>query len=228
MTDVCTVEVLPWDSEFFGFRIGRLHGHELTPELAAEARQWCRANQVSCLYFLGAAEPLRAPEGFRLVDERITCRWEILPVEGTSPGVRRSQLSDLEALESIARTSHRDSRFYHDPQFDKARCDDLYAAWIRRSCDVWSDQVLVATHQNQPSGYLTLTGNSIGLVAVAEHARGRGLGMQLVTAAQRYFNNSDAGYVEVVTQGRNRAARDLYLRCGFRVVKAQHWYHLHV
>jgi len=142
--------------------------------------------------------------------------------------VRSYQVSDLEALECIARSSHRDSRFYNDPQFDKPRCDDLYAAWIRRSCEARSDHVFVATDQNQPSGYMTVTGNSIGLVAVTEHARGRGLGIQLVTAAQRYFSNSDAGYVEVVTQGRNRAARDLYLRCGFRVFKAQHWYHLHV
>src|SRR3954471_19029075 len=114
MTDVCTIEVLPWDSEFFGFRIGRLHGDELTPELAADARQWCHANQVSCLYFLGAAEALNPPEGFRLVDERITCRWDIHPIAGTSRAVRACQVADIEALESIPRTSHPDSRFYHD------------------------------------------------------------------------------------------------------------------
>jgi dTDP-4-amino-4,6-dideoxy-D-galactose acyltransferase len=229
MTDLCTIEALPWDSEFFGFPIGRLHADALTPELAAEARQSCRDNHISCLYFLGAAEPLDPPEGFRLVDERVTCRWDIRPVEGTSsPAVRPHQLSDIESLEAIARCSHRDSRFYHDSEFDSARCDDLYATWIRRSCEGWADRVFVATDQDQPAGYLTAAGNSIGLVAVAEHARGRGLGMQLVTAAQRYFNTSGAAYVEIVTQGRNRAARDLYLRCGFQVVKAQHWYHLHV
>src|ERR1035438_6833388 len=53
-------------------------------------------------------------------------------------------------------------------------------------------------------------------------------GRQLVTAAQRYFYASGAAYAEVITQGRNQAALDLYLRCGFHVVNTQHWYHLHV
>jgi dTDP-4-amino-4,6-dideoxy-D-galactose acyltransferase len=228
MIAVCNIEVLPWDSEFFGFRTGRLHAEALTPALASEARQWCRANNVSCLYFLGAAEAVDDAHGFYFVDERVTLRWDAQPVEGTTPAVRRFEPGDLEALESIARSSHRDSRFYHDPEFDPARCDELYATWIRRSCQGWAEAVWVATDRGEPAGYLTCTGNSIGLVAVGGGAQGRGLGKQLVTAAQRYFLTSGAGYAEVVTQGRNQAACDLYLRCGFRVVNTQHWYHLHV
>lgn len=228
MTDTCTIETLPWDSEFFGFRVGRLHGDALTPDLAADAKQWCRANGVSCLYFLGSAKPVDDPQGFYFVDERVTCRWETQPVTGTSPAVRPFEPNDLAALEPIARCSHRDSRFYHDPEFDRARCDELYATWIRRSCQESPATVFVGVYRGRPAGYLTCTGNSIGLVAVAEGARGRGLGTQLVTAAQRHFYASGAPYAEVVTQGRNQAARELYLRRGFKVVNSQHWYHLHV
>src|ERR1035437_10158929 len=112
MIDVCNIEVLPWDSEFFGFRVGRLHAESLTPALASDAKRWCRANDGSCLCFLVAAGPLDAPEGFHLVDERVTCRWDARPVEETSPAVRPFESADLEALEAIARYSHRDSRFY--------------------------------------------------------------------------------------------------------------------
>jgi dTDP-4-amino-4,6-dideoxy-D-galactose acyltransferase len=228
MIDVQTIEVLPWDSEFFGFRVGRLHGESLTPALIAEAKQWCRANDVSCLYYLGPAEPVDNPGGFRFVDERVTCRWGARPVAATSPAVRYFESSDLDSLERIARYSHRESRFYHDPGFDRARCDDLYATWIRNSCQGQADAVFVATDQGRPAGYLTCTENSIGLVAVAEEARGRGLGRQLITAAQRYFYASGAAYAEVITQRRNQAALDLYLHCGFQVVNTHHWYHLHV
>jgi dTDP-4-amino-4,6-dideoxy-D-galactose acyltransferase len=228
MIAVCTFEILPWDSEFFGFGVGRLHAESLTPELAADARQWCRDNGVSCIYFLGAPEAVDNPGGFYFVDTRVTCRWDARPVEGTSPAVRPFESGDLAALEAIARCSHRDTRFYQDPEFDRARCDELYATWIRRSCQGGADTVLVATDRGQPAGYLTCSGNSIGLFAVAEGARGRGLGAQLLTAAQRYFHASGAACVEVVTQGRNRTASELYLRLGFRVVKTQHWYHLHV
>jgi ribosomal protein S18 acetylase RimI-like enzyme len=228
MTDVCTFEVLPWDSEFFGFRVGRLYAESLTPEVAAEAKQWCHDNDISCLYFLGTAESMDKPGGFYFVDERVTCRWDARPVEKTSPSVRPFEPADLAALQDIARSSHRDTRFYRDPEFDRGRCDELYATWITRSCQGGADTVLVATDRGQPAGYLTCCGNSIGLVAIAESARGRGLGTQLVTAAQRYFYDSGAVCADVVTQGRNQAARALYLRCGFRLVNSQHWYHLHV
>ncbi len=228
------LEVLPWDSEFFGFRIGRLRAESLTPELASEAKRWCRANDVSCLYFLGAGEPKDDPEGFqvsegfRMVDERVTFQWDAQLVEGQSDAVRAFEPADLEQLEIIARCSHRDTRFYHDPEFARERCDDLYATWIRRSCEGWADAVFVAIDQSRPAGYLTCTGNSIGLVAVAEGARGHGLGKQLVTAAQRYLYASGAAYAEVVTQGRNQAALKLYSGCGFQVVNTKYWYHLHV
>jgi dTDP-4-amino-4,6-dideoxy-D-galactose acyltransferase len=228
MIDLQVIETLAWDSEFFGFGIGRLHGESLTPALATEAKQWCRENGLTCLYFLGPAEPVDDPGGFYFVDERVTYRWDTHPVAGTSPSVRYFESSDLEALEAIARYSHHDSRFYNDPQFDRARCDDLYATWIRRSCQRSADAVFVATDQGRPAGYLTCTKNSIGLVAVAEDVRGRGLGKQLVTAAQRYLYASGAGCAEVVTQGRNQAAHDLYSGCGFQVAKTEHWYHLHV
>jgi dTDP-4-amino-4,6-dideoxy-D-galactose acyltransferase len=222
------LEVLPWDSEFFGFRIGRLRAESLTPALASDAKRWCRANDVSCLYFLGAGEPTDDPEGFRMVDERVTFRWDAQLVEGTSESVRAFEPADLEQLETIARCSHRDTRFYHDPEFARERCDDLYATWIRRSCQGWADAVMVAIDQGRPAGYLTCTGNSIGLVAVAEGTRGRGLGKQLVTAAQRYLYASGAAYAEVVTQGRNQAALKLYSGRGFQVVNTKYWYHLHV
>ena len=81
----------PGISEFFGFGVGRLHAeiaHALRA-LASDARQWCRDNDVSCLYFLGAAESVDNPGGFYFVDERVTLPWwDARPVEGTSPAVR--------------------------------------------------------------------------------------------------------------------------------------------
>lgn len=222
------IELLPWDTEFFGFRVGRLHADALTHSVASEAREWCRSHQVSCLYFLGSTNSPETPEGFRCVDERATYAWESRSPEEISPSVRPFETEDLEELEAIARRSHRDTRFYADPLFDRKRCDELYATWIRRSCEGWADAVFVCFDENRTAGYITCRANSIGLVAVAECAQGRGLGRQLVRAAQRYFWTKGVARVEVVTQGRNHAARRLYERCGFREKSTQRWYHLHV
>jgi len=236
------IERLAWDSTFFGMGVGRLHAASLTPEVAAQSQQWCRENQVACLYFLGP-ETGEVPAGFRLVDERITLAWDAHPIAAPSPAVRPLEAADLPVLENIARQSHRDTRFYADPLFDRARCDELYATWIRRSCQGWADAVLVATCEGLPAGYVTCKNGAIGsgqnvavgsgqngaigLIAVASPARGRGLGRQLVTAAQAYFASHGATCVTVVTQGRNRGARRLYEGCGFHFAGAQHWYHFH-
>jgi dTDP-4-amino-4,6-dideoxy-D-galactose acyltransferase len=220
------IERLDWDSAFFGMGVGRLHAETLTPEVAFESLQWCRENRVACLYFLGP-EAGEVPSGFHLVDERVTLAWVAHPVTDQTPNVRSFTESDLPVLEDIARQSHRDSRFYADPLFDRKRCDELYATWIRRSCQGWADAVLVAVCDGIPAGYVTCTNDAIGLIAVAQSAQGRGLGRQLVTAAQDYFQSRGAARVTVVTQGRNRAARALYERCGFRLAAAQHWYHFH-
>jgi dTDP-4-amino-4,6-dideoxy-D-galactose acyltransferase len=226
------LEILPWDSQFFGFGVGRLRAESLTPSVVLTARHWCHTHHVSCLYYLGPEES-RVPEGFLWVDERVTYHWDAqdrVAAEST-PDVRPFESGDLETLETIARRSHRDSRFYSDPSFDRTRCDELYATWIRRSCGTGggrADAVFVATYQERPCGYVTCDGNSIGLIAVAESAQGRGLGKQLVTAAQQHFLSRGVGRAQVVTQGRNQAARRLYLSRGFKAAEAQHWYHLHV
>ena len=220
------IERLTWDSGFFGMGVGRLHAEALTPEVVSQSYEWCRENRVACLYFLGP-EAAEVPPGFRMVDERVTLAWEAHPVSAPSPAVRPFAAADLPILEDIARQSHRDSRFYSDSLFDRARCDELYATWIRRSCLGLADTVLVATWEGFPAGYVACQNEAIGLIAVAGSAQGRGLGRQLVTAAQHYFQSRGATRVAVVTQGRNLAARALYERCGFRVAGAQYWYHFH-
>jgi dTDP-4-amino-4,6-dideoxy-D-galactose acyltransferase len=66
---------------------------------------------------------------------------------------------------------------------------------------------------------------SIGLVGVAEAARGRGLGGRLVAAALGWFAGQGVERVEVVTQGRNVAAQRLYQAHGFRTRRVEVSFH---
>jgi dTDP-4-amino-4,6-dideoxy-D-galactose acyltransferase len=223
-------EILPWDSEFFGFGVARLYASSLTPESVSKAKQWCQANQVRCLYWLSRADRTEVPSAFQLVDERVTYVWNTHPIQSETTAVRPFLPADLDSLENLARQSHRNSRFYSDPHFDKSKCDELYATWIRKSCRGWANAVWVSVVAENPVGYLTCHrgpdgSGSIGLVAVADNARGRGLGRQLVAAAQAYFHAEGVGQVSVVTQGKNEAAQRLYEVCGFECVSREFWYH---
>ena len=228
---------LPWDSGFFKLRIARFSPTYLTPDSLNAALDWCRSNEIDCLYFLAASdhpETVRLAEtaGFQFVDIRVTLVRETGSQGSgdiTNRNVRPFQESDLQALQEIAAYSHEDSRFFYDAAFPRERCRALFETWIERSCHGWAQAVFVAEVDGVPSGYCTchIEGNAgtIGLVALGPHAQGRGLGRHLVEAALSYFRQHKVPEVTVVTQGRNCKAQRLYQRCGFVTQSAMLWYH---
>jgi dTDP-4-amino-4,6-dideoxy-D-galactose acyltransferase len=232
--EVC--KELPWDSEFFGVRVAQYLGQTLTEASRAAALAFCRERQIDCLYLLLADGPVTEAAArscsFQHVDTRLTLERTLadLTVCGETPRIRTAEPGDLKVLREIARISHRDSRFYSDPNFERSRCDALYEKWIERSVDGWADRTLVAVAGGRPSGYITChlsegKVGSIGLFAVAEDARGKGLGKQLIAAALAYFHDCSMDTARVVTQLRNVAARQIYERCGFTLQSAQSWFH---
>ncbi len=231
-------ERLAWDSQFFGFNIGRLWGNHLTPERAMEAARWCRDHAVKCLYFLAdsgdaATQESAADAGFRMVDVRCTYQCELPswrpPVD--SPAVRPYEPADLPSIERIAAANHTDSRFYFDSHFSRERCDDLFAGWIRRSCAGLADAVFVAGFAGSPAGYITCHAGpdgagSIELFGVHPAFRGHGLGQQLATAALKHLRSLGVQRVEVVTHGRNVRSQQMCQRSGFVLRSLELWYHL--
>lgn len=232
--------VLDWDSEFFQQKIAEvtvntLEGREMEGVIA-----WCKARHVRCLYFLAEADHaqtarLAEDNGFRLVDIRITLgrRIQEAPTIPRSTGldaVRRCKPRDIPSLRAIARSSHRDSRFYYDSNFPTHLCDSLYEIWIEKSCKWYADAVFVAESRNRPAGYvschlLSKRKGKIGLVGVAPYSRGRGLGKTLINQSLRWFSQQGVRDVTVVTQGRNLNAQRLYQQLGFRSRSVQLWYH---
>jgi dTDP-4-amino-4,6-dideoxy-D-galactose acyltransferase len=196
------------------------------------------------LYFLANAENprvIRTAESrdFRLVDIRLTFKWspDSCPVfKGQTASadnvIREAEKSDLPQLQALARKAHIGTRFFNDPRFSRDRVEELYSTWITLDCKGRSERVLVAASEtNQALGYLScMVGpdrqvGQIGLVAVSEAVRGKGIGISLVLAACQWFANQCVQEVAVVTQGANQAAQRLYQRCGFRLQDLKLWYH---
>ena len=132
-------------------------------------------------------------------------------------------------LRGIARTGHRDTRFYSDEHFDRMKCDLLYETWIENSFRGFAQAVLVAEVEGKPAAYLTChlkdQESQIGLVGVGESSRGMGLGTKLVQHFFSWSREQGARRAIVVTQGRNLGAQRLYQRNGFQTVSLQLWYH---
>jgi len=231
-------EYLEWDSGFFNLRIGRIRENSLTPTNIEAVLCWAQSERIDCLYFLSDSdnsESVACAElhGFHLVDIRVTLSQPLLASDApvaVSTAVRFWRPADVPSLKTIAAVSHRQTRFYYDSRFPVSICDRLYETWIERSCDGLADCVLVVDFKGKPAGYLSCHLGSdrngiIGLVAVATHARGRGLGRQLIDASLSYFQEHRMTRVNVVTQGRNCPSQHLYQSCGFRTQAVQLWYH---
>ncbi len=145
--------MLPWDTEFFGFRVGRVKGDTLEDAQAAQVNAWCRAEGIRCLYFLARSDSpitIRNAQyhGFNLVDLRLTLERKVeqasrLPPPG-SGAIRPACPHDVPAVQTIARPEHRDTRFFSDPHFPQRLAQELYATWIKLECEGRAQQVFVA------------------------------------------------------------------------------------
>jgi len=231
-------EYLEWDSQFFRRRIARANTSCLTEKLVVEIDDWCSLQRIDCLYFLASSTDARTTRlaqdnMFRLVDVRVTLDLHMGAACSGSPSlprVRNAVERDIPALRILARSAHRDSRFYYDGNFPSHLCDRLYETWIERSCCGWAKNVLVAGEGGDLEGYVTCQIpnpgiGQIGLVGVGEKAHGKGIGRDLVTSAARWFAQEGIKNVSVVTQGRNVRAQRLYQRCGFVTRSVELWFH---
>ena len=126
-----------------------------------------------------------------------------------------------------------DSRFQVDPRIPADKFRELYEVWMNRSTlRELADVVLVATPPDASDdfvGVITLSetdgAGQIGLLAVREDHRGRGVAMLLMTAAHDWFRRRGAGAMSVVTQLENSAACGLYSRWNFEAVEVRQWFH---
>ena len=240
---VSAIRRLDWDSSFFGFPIGEAQATTRDQLLAAE--QEGGREGLRCLYLLIRSEHFGLVQeaealGFRLTGVRTSFVAEApfrADLTGTgATRVRAAQPADVGALEAIATTAHPDTRFFADPAFTREACERLYATWIRRSVEGWSDQVFVADQvadarigQVAPVGYVTLHRNGdaarIGLIAVASGTRRAGIGRALMMEAFRWCDAHQVQGLSVATQAQNTSALRFYMRCGFGVDRVDFWLH---
>ncbi len=233
MDPVC--ELLPWDSELFGFRVARTALARPAADDVAAMIGWCGEQGVRCLYhqadpdFTAGLAAVSA-EGFQLIDIRheleaadiARCREP-----AGSSRVREASAEDRDDLVRLVRASFVQSRFSKDAGFPPERVADLYEAWLVRALDAgW---VLVAFGDTGVSGVVTLepdgeTGR-IGLLAVDEGSRGESLGAALVRGAVSLASDNGFRSVGVVTQGSNIAALRTYEGEGFETSRVSLWYH---
>jgi dTDP-4-amino-4,6-dideoxy-D-galactose acyltransferase len=229
--------VLPWDTEFFGFRVGRLSSPRLTTASLNSALKWAKAERLRCAYFFADGEcpstlSLACEGGFKFVDVRMELSLAAGPMPALPPEAmfRPAAARDLPAIAALSRIAHLDTRFFKDENFPAAKAAELYVEWIHRDFKLHRVFTVPLTHEDI-AGYITCEYDRttkvgrIGLIAVTATRRRRGLGRALVAGALQWFWDSGCEEVRVVTQASNVAAQRAYQSLGFRTVNACATFH---
>ena len=237
------LQLLPWDTQFFGLKIGRVLPSRLDAASLQAIASLAEREQFRCLYF--QAEPddaetvnLAEKGGFHLVDVRIVLEH---PFDGRPAPVPRYPIpedillmsprsKDMPALEKIAVEIGHTSRFRFDRRFPPDAYARLYRAWLHKALADDHDSVIVAHLSQQPVGLIAcgIQGDEVGVIQLAgvqSGTRGRGVGTALVQGALDWFRARGVRRAEVVTQARNVPAQRLYQQMGFFTRRMTLYYH---
>jgi len=177
--------------------------------------------------------------GFYLVDTNVTLQHfassrNDVPDKGVA--IEPAAASDHTAVQDIASSVFRYSRFHLDPGLPRALADRVKREWARSCCEGRRGSGLfVARREGRVAGFLavltaTHDGNTaavIDLIGVDRSVQGAGVGTALV----RHFvreSRARADVLRVGTQLANIPSLALYRRCGFSVVEAKYVLHAHL
>ena len=239
---------LNWDSRLFGQKMGEVVlAPELESETGFEEPTWLttldHASQSGYRFLLCQIDAKLHrichsifKSGATLGDILVTLKLRLNePIKSTNIADKYAILTataaDLADILAMAEDSFEYSRFYQDPNFNRAKANLLYQSWIKESFKtketylvLWDNGIRKAFISTQalPEGKTLV----IKLLAVVSQYRGQGLGQVLLNwlikdAYHRGFENLQVG-----TQAGNTTAIRLYERNGFLVERVI--YRLHI
>jgi len=224
---------LNWDSSFFNFNVGQILT-SLDESSQDNIFQKMYDNDIKLAYY-SSLNPLKLPEhllySLALVDIKVAYRKQLQRIESTDVKIKPFTESDLtNSLVQLAIASGTYSRFKIDEKITKRKFEDLYKQWIINSISKQiADEVLIYKENEIICGFITIgtkqNMGDIGLIAVREDYRGRGIGKKLIISAENFALNKFK-MIQVVTQMDNLPACKLYISCGYEQVTKEYIYHL--
>jgi len=232
-------EILPWDSEFFDFKVARIINPMMSGDQLASTLDMLRKIKIRLAYWPANAvikdtDKTLLRYGGKLVATNLTYVAEL--AKSTSP-YADNQVSeyndslDREAFIDLAVESGKYSRFNRDANIPKKKFIELYRIWAKKSISRERAKKILVIREatGELAGFITLSGDldtgRIGLIAVDEQFRNRKYGTALVSSANSWFTQKGYKRSAVITQEDNVAACAVYEKCGYAAEATSHYYH---
>ena len=234
------IEILEWDTNFFGFNIGYLSCRYLTDSIYHQIEQFSKKHKLRLIEYLCNCHDDRSVKtaeknGFHFTDIRLTFGIKLnkntsYHVGEGSYGFAKAMPENISSLKLITEGMYKDSRYYYDGNFSIEKLNDFYSGWIEKAVlGNFDDECYCLFDNKKPVGFCSIKyrdGNtaSIGLFGIDSDYAGKGLGKTLILHVFETIKEK-VNTITVVTQGRNYAAQRLYQSVGFKTESTQLWYH---
>ncbi len=228
------VERLAWDSDFFGYEVGKI---DLKNNMSLDYELFLIAASKYKLVYIFSKYSINY-DLINLVDEKIIFEKILdFQFEETNKDTFDIQSFDenihsVSQIKNLALESGIYSRFYLDKNFKNNEFEKLYISWIEQSINrKIAFEILVATNKNKTIlGFITLRKKNentveIGLVAVSEASRGKGIAKKLLNFSFKKVKELGFKTILVVTQNQNIPAMKLYESVGFEIKEKTFVYH---
>lgn len=218
---------LKWDSDFFKRRMGAVRVERAWGE---KELKWAEKEGFEPLVIFSEVEQpiLDRPWNYR--ELRLTFAKTVSLREVKHLNIHVPLKSSSRLLE-IFLQSGRFSRFRLDSVL-RPYFKTLYSRWLENAiAGKFDDFIFCTVDGDQPTGVVTLKKVEgylqLGIIAVAEGYRGRGIGGELIAFAED--KAIELGYHElrVVTQAQNVGAIAFYENNGLREIKREWVYHVY-
>ncbi|TNG91878.1 dTDP-4-amino-4,6-dideoxy-D-galactose acyltransferase [Pasteurellaceae bacterium USgator11] len=230
-----------WESEFFGQRIAKLQflpaqtalSPEFNkPEFNQESAVWHDFDLVQCKLHADQLSQIHQLQslGFEFVEGELDFCLSLNQGMQSDSGFSIAAIGDIEQLEAIFGSAFLSSRF-RQPWFSAEQNSRFYRTWIRKAVLAQFDDLclLLKNQHNEIQGAISLraidsTQARVGLLAVAEHARGRGIAKQLLQSAVNWCLQQQKQQLWIATQANNRQAINLYQKQA-RLEQISYWFY---
>lgn len=213
------LQPLPFDSSLFNYLVAKTKvGQDWNENSFLDA-----ASAFQLVYiFSDSSQEFRSSD-IQFMGEKVTFK-KLLSQPNLVDGFQVFNSSLNQQITSLALESGKYSRFKKDPRLNQKEFENLYQHWIEKAIE----EDIVLTNKSL-TAMVTLSVEekeaSIGLLAVDEKERGKGLGRQLVLASENEAIHSGAETLLIPTQSHNIPACRLYQSLGYEVAERVFIYH---
>ena len=221
------ITYLPWDSTFFGLKIGTINWDSKMSKHCVEKHAIASAYD---LVYVFAPHTMLGID-YKHVDSKVIYS-KLLTIGKVDVSVKiveeNSERNDLYRLALISGVY---SRFRIDDKFPKGSYERMYKEWMDKSINgELADYVFEYKENDETKGMITVKVNqsiaTIGLIAVDYDAQGKGIASKLIQTVENYlYQIGTVKTINVATQLANHSACHLYEKNGFTISTITDIYH---